>query len=1683
VAWTKGEQQAERYDIGTKISKAKVSVDEDGSRLVTLDFRHDEGYMDFYQMRVDSKGVVTSGDYSGNTLADVVGKEFSLKVMGVEKSETFTGDGLVVGGEGMKGFYDEILPRFRNKYGKKWGTKVEDVELPNVEEAGRVMHSVDVTEEMKESVMEGQVMFSVKRVNDKFNAELQQQIDGTLPKGHVYQLGMPSEILRSCGFPDMPIELSSTNLAEHARKTHHPFELKDVKDLVNALQEPIGVFAYGDKEKSQNVIVEIQKEGRNFLVGVHFNQNRRGLVVSDIRGIFPKDNAEWLNWINQGKSLYLDKEKIQDLIDKQRKTLAEVAYLDLDSVANVVKDFENPSVDEGKTRFSRFYDGMTADELYDAIAENSNYTSGAFDLYTSLEKYYSGEIVSASGGARRAIKNGLIPVTGSRHSGEDGEYHHIEFRAEDGETFVEAVPFVKAEDVADREKIRFKMSRTPEEFEATQRQAVEEKGIVMPGLNNAIVNVVDVPRHDFTGTGKDALRKAEDWSNKNIVGEHIYHKGQEDEFKYTIDKDAIDKFLSKSSTTESDNLGVHLAVLKKLPEVIDNSIEVEIHPDYKKVDNKRSSDNGVGNEDLLVHRMYGAVSIDGRIYRAKTTIHEFKNKDNRAYDYKITEVELIISGSSTSNALNSSTSVSATKILKDVEKTYDKGKKVLEVSENLSNGTRFSVDISREMYNREMGRTLSKYKEGWIDSMRSLLKAQEAIVGNGELADYENAYYAANTMSSKATAKARLYEKQYVQPMLKEVSALIGKGSSYEEVGQYVKTKHGLERNRDMSLRSALKEEFKHDSAVEAAMDGYRTQKKSLQNMLNTGLMSFDEYEKACEELAINTSPLYESHRKDYSGLSSMYDEEHYTEEAKKFCKEYEADFDVLPLWHRIRMTSERVLRYGYVSGVMSKSQYESMRDMYSFYFPLRGFKEEQAEDVYSYYGRDNRMGTTGSAYRQAKGRVSEAEDPFANLAQIGQQAILQGEKNVVKRTFYYMCQNHPSELLRVKECWYENVGTPSNPKWELKTADIPEGATEDEIVDILEQFEKDMQEKKAIGLARQDKKGLSIEYPIHSNNAKKQHEVVCKIGGRDYVVYVNGDPSVAQAINGQNKERVDLGSVGKTYNKAARYMKGVITSYSPVFIVRNFTRDTLWSNQSIFVSEDLSYYVRFCKNQKNAIFNIRRLIKEYESGVAPYDDASRYLKEFIEEGGETGYFSVDEFDSIKRRLKREARAISDGASVFDKISRADDVISEMNRAIEACNRFAAYMTSRQKGRSIERSVNDAKEVTLNFNRKGSGAKGNAWANLFYFFMNPSIQGLRRQIELMTKHPIKFSITMMPVFALGLFLQEAFVYIFNSLFGGDDDEVLKAYEMIPEEKKRDNLVIPIGGSKLLYIPMPMEHRLYKGMGMLISKGVKGELAEENVLLEILELISQTLPIDVAGDNMPFVPDVPAPLWAVYANENYLGRKIYSDKSEWNKYDNTPAYKQGNKNTSYVYVKISEFLNYITGGDEYSKGLIDINPSIIEYLVKSYTGGVYNLATQTALTALGVGRGVYSYVTEGEWAGEVAYRNLPVVSGFITDVSEYPSSSGVDKSYEYWKRKEEKQKSSLRQMYKDNDVDYYDYLDSSKEYYSTYQPIIEANAYISDIYKSMDELSEEEQKEARLRIIELKKEAIKEMRDK
>ena len=119
-----------------------------------------------------------------------------------------------------------------------------------------------------------------------------------------------------------------------------------------------------------------------------------------------------------------------------------------------------------------------------------------------------------------------------------------------------------------------------------------------------------------------------------------------------------------------------------LPEIIDNSIDVEEHADYKKKNGIRSIENGIADNNIIIHRLYGAIRIDGDIYRVKTTIYEQYKGSNVPHDYKVTKIELAISGSSTSDALTNSieteSSVSGAKLLNNIEKSYDKNVKLLD---------------------------------------------------------------------------------------------------------------------------------------------------------------------------------------------------------------------------------------------------------------------------------------------------------------------------------------------------------------------------------------------------------------------------------------------------------------------------------------------------------------------------------------------------------------------------------------------------------------------------------------------------------------------------------------------------------------------------------------------------------------------------------------------------------------------------------------------------------------------------------------------------------------------------------------------------------------------------------------------------------------------------------------------
>lgn len=267
----------------------------------------------------------------------------------------------------------------------------------------------------------------------------------------------------------------------------------------------------------------------------------------------------------------------------------------------------------------------------------------------------------------------------------------------------------------DREKlalnqdVQLGFAKRVDEFERIRDLAVKNRGLVMPGLMEKEVPLVNVVPHDFHG--EKSLTQAEIWAKHNLVGEYDAKDNTGKVFSYSISGKAIEKYLSNSATIKSDSIGVHLSVLKQLPDVIANSAEVEIHPDYRKgIEGKRLVTNGY-NSDLLIHRFYGAIDVLGKTYRVKTTIQEIArpHKMNRPHSYEVTKIEMLDLRPSISLAPTHGTNpcVGLAKLLQGIEKSYDSGKKVLEESQKKYQGFRSQQEKTKiQLKNRKRGRGL-----------------------------------------------------------------------------------------------------------------------------------------------------------------------------------------------------------------------------------------------------------------------------------------------------------------------------------------------------------------------------------------------------------------------------------------------------------------------------------------------------------------------------------------------------------------------------------------------------------------------------------------------------------------------------------------------------------------------------------------------------------------------------------------------------------------------------------------------------------------------------------------------------------------------------------------------------------------------------------------------------------------
>ncbi|WP_289199154.1 LPD38 domain-containing protein [Bacteroides acidifaciens] len=1303
----------------------------------------------------------------------------------------------------------------------------------------------------------------IESINEQFNEELQQQIDGTLPKGHIYQLGNPGNVLLGTGVPNLPIQLNSTRLIDKATRFGHNYGLEEIKDLVVALQSPIAVFAYGDKSKGQNIIVELSSNDKNFVVGMSLNPTVGGktLEINSIRNVFPKDNAEWLNWITQEKLLYVDKERIQNLIDQQRTILADVDYLDLDSVTKIVESFENPSVERENLREG---EGVYTDERL---------------------SYENDPVAKLLGQSRRTAKQ--------RREFAQRERQRM---AERVESLAEKLHLGNVEVVTDASVLEGKKQRA--------------KGFYSKSTGK--ITIV-IPNHTSTFDVEQTLlhEAVAHYGLRQLFGEHfdtfldnVFNNADETIRKRIVDmaakngwdfRKATEEYLaSLAEKTEFEN--INASWWRQIKDFFLNMLHKIGFEDFRGV---TLTDNELR---YILWRSYENLAEPGR-YRS--ILGEAADM-SKQYELKVGNYAEISESQST--------------VAETDNNLYRDGDP--EIHERT---------LARAKYEQRVKSGMYQSQEALQDGMLGLKEAMNAILGkNTRMEDvdgFENAYLGENRLSSVNKAEADAFAHLLFKPMLEEIARLAHSAAEREELTDYMMAKHGLERNRVMAERDAQKDFAEYQKQHPKGT-------KALQDFID------------------------ECRKRDYAGLTALAGMEEIVDaeaEAQAMVDEYENAHDTTALWSKVNAVSKAILSKSYECGMMSKETYDSVRDMYEFYIPLRGFDEKTSAETYAYL--THKQSIFNAPIKKAEGRRSKADDPFANLQSMAESAIMQGNRNkLVKQKFLNFALNHPSDLVSVSDLWlqYDAVSDEWKPIFpdNIDINDSPE-----EVERKLNEFEDKMKQlaESAPDNYKHGKDAANIPYRVVESRDLRQHQVVVKRNGRDYVITINGNPRAAQALNGQTNPDNDIsGSIGQLVHLIGdvnRTLSSLYTTLQPDFIASNFLRDMLYSNSMVWVKESPKYAMQYNRNfAKLPIARMVVLLDKYRRRTLDMnDETEKIFYQFMMNGGETGFSRMADIDEHKKEIKKMLKAANEKIPAHVVRECMATWIGEVGRGIEMRARFAAFVTSRNAGRTIDRSIWDAKEISVNFNKKGAGDKflgaegqtmlGNVAAGVSgagragYIFWNAALQGtFGNFLKYAMRHPGKMGTVVASWYGLAMLVTAL------ASAGGDDDD--DSYYDIPEHTRRQNLIVKGPGNAWIKIPLPIEYRAVYAMGELTGSSLFHN--EKLEVSDVLAQMSKLLPVDMMEGAKALWPSSVKPMVEVSNNESWYGSPIWKD-TPYNKYmpNWTKAYKSANKDL----VNLSETLNEVSGGSKYRKGTIDLNPAAIEYLLKQYTGGFFTVTNQ------------------------------------------------------------------------------------------------------------------------------------------
>ena len=923
---------------------------------------------------------------------------------------------------------------------------------------------------------------------------------------------------------------------------------------------------------------------------------------------------------------------------------------------------------------------------------------------------------------------------------------------------------------------------------------------------------------------------------------------------------------------------------------------------------------------------------------------------------------------------------------------------------------RDNEDLPIETNNITLTRT-EKAVQLFQDRMIAVKKLLDEVKSKGGKVPLSANPYVQETLSS-SMGKAELdhFTEKLFNPMMKQIAKIEKqKKVDYAETGRYVKAKHAPEVNRVITTREVITpmivkmrepQEIKFitnnmDLINEVCYNEYNgvfgEGTKTISGLNN---LTFNE-RLILENIRINAVDAFKEVKGSKNGnvRSGLTDQD-----AADIVKEYEDKVgteDVNKLWGMIKAATRSSLDASVKHGLISKETYEHSKKMYEWYVPLRGWAVKEEIDFTDSHSREY-LGADilNKVNKKAFGRTSMADDPFPYIANLAESAIISGNKNEIRMNAWRLVVNNQdrTDLFHIVDLWVVNEANPGeDPLW-IPTYDPPTQLQIDN------------------GMAVKAKPNTSYNW----HKTKKELELLqvpVFVNGQRVVLQFKGKfgELVAGAINGTNVMK--QGETAAKVGQVTRWMSANMTSRNPEFMFTNFARDASFGLASYWISGGSG-----TKLIANVPISFKAVNDDFFNRNQDAEQQAMF-NDFKSFGGQTGYVHMKGVEQHRKEIEHMIRQANGAANLGDVLFRnaamnvGAGILEYLALMSENTMRFAVYKTeiermTKESGIRPSQATGDmkklaalrAKEVTTNFNRKGTLSSS---VGGLYAFFNASVQGNATVLRLAKAHPAKFTAAVSTMVSMQLV-----GCILSAMLGGDDDDESE-YNKISDYVKFTNFVFPNpfgDGKSHIVIPTPHGFRSLISMAPLAVDMVIGKRTPEEAMAALAKNIAGELsPLNLSGFDLAspqstagvlnmLAPTALRPIVEAYAtNLNFQGNKIARDNFVSTQDGRVPNYLSAPSGTNKIIVGMARVLNNAVGGtDNVSSGIqydketgrvsdpwfghfFDTYPSKLEHVFEGYLGG-----------RLMFWNNVYKTATSIVEDGEAPISNMPIARRFYKE---------------------------------------------------------------------------------------------------